>query len=61
MPKYEVTLTRNEWHTITVEAQSQEEAESEAWAILTTVGTEVFEVTGSEWDDATHIEEVKND
>lgn len=58
---YEVTLTRSEWYTITVEANNKSEAEEKAWNTLTELGTEMFEVTGGEWEQDSHIEEVDED
>lgn len=58
MSKYEVTLSYSKWHTITVEAKNEEEAESEAWDILHTVGTEVFRETGGDWEEGAYVEEL---
>lgn len=57
MAKYNVTLTQAVYYNITVEADSQSQAEEMAWEELHAYGTDSFDQNGEEWLEDAYTEE----
>lgn len=60
MPRYEVTLTEEVWHTIIVDAPTLSQATEKAWATLAKEGKDKFEQNDSEWSEYAHVEELED-
>lgn len=61
MPKFEVTLTEDVYHTIVVEAATKSVAADMAWKILQTEGKDKFNSDDSEFQEYAHIEELEDE
>lgn len=59
MAKYEVTLTQAHFYTIEIETTDPRAAESAAWDILRSSGTDAFTLDGRAWEDSTYVEEIE--
>jgi hypothetical protein len=61
MPRYEVTLTEELWHTIILDAKNKTEAGEKAWKTLQEKGTDAFKQDDSEWNSFAHVEQLEED
>lgn len=61
MPRYEVTLTEEVWHTIILDAKNKTEAGEKAWETLQEKGTDAFKQDDSEWNGNAHVEQLEED
>jgi len=58
MKKFEVEFRRASYITVTVEAESEDDAEDKAWEELTLLATQPTHIDDSSWD-VESIEEIK--
>jgi len=61
MPRFEVTLTEDVYHTIVVEAATKSVAADMAWKIMQTEGKDKFKSDDSEFQEYAHIEELEDE
>jgi hypothetical protein len=58
MKEYEVMITEAQWYSVVVTAESAEDAEKQAFALVRESGFDQFEFEGSEVEQMAHVEEL---